>query len=140
MLWLPITLGTASILAIMFVLLSLRVVRGRMSSRISIGDGSAGAQSGKETEAKGLLVAVRSHANFAEYVPYSLLMLALLEGAGANATLLLALAAVLILARVLHPIGMGRPAPNPFRAGGISLQWLMLLVAGLYGLWLAFLR
>ena len=42
------------------------------------------------------------------------------------------LATVLIVARVAHAIGMARNAVNPFRAGGITLQWLMLVVSAVY--------
>jgi uncharacterized membrane protein YecN with MAPEG domain len=36
--------------------------------------------------------------------------------------------AVLVLARVLHPFGMDRPAPNPYRAAGAALTFISLLL------------
>ena len=83
-----------------------------------------------------LLVAIRSHGHFAEYVPISLILLALLELGGADRRALIGLAAALVIARIMVPFGMGRAAPNPFRAGGSLIQWLMILAASAYGLWL----
>lgn len=131
---LPITLAATSALALIFVVLSLAVVRARMATKTSLGDGSDKGQGSP------LLVAARRHANFAEYVPLSLLLIGLIEGMGGNRGLVMALAGALVLSRLLHPLGMGRPAPNAFRGGGIGLNWLVLLVGGAYGLWLALLR
>jgi uncharacterized membrane protein YecN with MAPEG domain len=89
---------------------------------------------GKEAEVSRLRVDIRSHANFAEYVPISLILLAGIEAAGANRTLCLMLAVMLILSRFMHPIGMARKAPNPLRAGGAILAWLMILGAAVTAL------
>jgi uncharacterized membrane protein YecN with MAPEG domain len=58
----------------------------------------------------------------------------LLEIAGANRTLLIASGAVLLLARVLHAIGMSRPAPNVYRAAGTVSTFLLVLLFAGYGL------
>jgi uncharacterized membrane protein YecN with MAPEG domain len=135
----PIALGTAGILGILYVVLSVRVTRSRWESKVSVGDGSGPAVPfGKEDETAKLRVAIRSHANFAEYVPLSLILLAGIEAAGANRALCLALAGMLILSRLLHPIGMARKAPNPFRAGGAMLSWLMILGAAVTAVVLVF--
>jgi uncharacterized membrane protein YecN with MAPEG domain len=76
-----------------------------------------------------LLVAARTHANFAEYVPMILVLLAIVELQGTRHWIVEALAVLLVLARVLHPMGMGRKVPNPFRAGGAVLTFLALLGA-----------
>ena len=55
----------ASILALLFVALSVRTLRLRRSLRIAIGD------AGSET----MLRAMRVHSNFAEYVPLSLILI-----------------------------------------------------------------
>jgi hypothetical protein len=44
------------------------------------------------------------------------------------------LAVMLILSRFMHPIGMARKAPNPLRAGGAILAWLMILGAAVTAL------
>jgi uncharacterized membrane protein YecN with MAPEG domain len=75
------------------------------------------------------LVAVRRHGHFAEYVPLSLILLALLELAGTGREVLSGLAAALVVARLMIVFGMGRPAPNLLRAGGNIVQLLMILTA-----------
>jgi len=135
---LPITLVAASALALEFVALSINVTRMRAKTKIGLGaGGETSAPFGQEDKASPLLVAIRNQAHFAEYVPISLLLLGLLELAGADRQVLLGLAGVLVLARLMIPLGMGRPAPNIPRAGGNMLQWLMIVVAAVYGLWLA---
>jgi hypothetical protein len=47
---------------------------------------------------------------------------------------LIGLAAALILARIMIVFGLGRAAPNVLRAGGSTIQYLMILVASVYGL------
>lgn len=129
-----VTLSAAAVLALLFVVLSVRVGLLRIRTKSSIGDGAGFVvEVGKERDAPPLLIASRSQANFAEYVPLSLLLLGLLESAGGAPLLIEIMAGLLIVARVLHPLGMGRPTPNPFR-GAIILQWLMLAMAGLYGI------
>jgi uncharacterized membrane protein YecN with MAPEG domain len=135
----PISLGTAGILGILYVALSFRVTLSRWDSKVSVGDGATPAVAfGKEAEASKLRIAIRSHGNFAEYVPISLILLAGIEAAGASRTLCLVLAGMLILSRLLHPIGMARKAPNPFRAGGAVLSWLMILGAAVTAVVLVF--
>jgi uncharacterized protein len=136
---LPITLAISGLCGLLFLALCFNVVRFRAAGKISLGDGSnVSVPLGEEASAPKLLVAVRTHANFAEYVPLSLLLLALLELAGTGSTLLWALGLTLVVARVAHAIGMQRPAPNLFRAGGTLLQWAMLAVASVLALLAAF--
>ena len=63
----------ASILAVLFVFLSVRTLRLRRTLKIAIGD------AGNEA----LLRAMRVHSNFAEYVPLNLLLLYFVEASGA---------------------------------------------------------
>ena len=119
----PITLGTAGVLGLIFLVLTFRVVRLRVTGRVMLGEVCEGVPQMQAT--------VRAHANFAEYVPLALLLIGGLEVSGASHLLLLGLALALIVARVMHPIGMARPAPNPFRAGGALLTWGVIAVASL---------
>src|SRR5690606_35232509 len=64
---LPITLAFASLNALIFIFLSILVVRGRFKERVSVGAG------GKTS----LELKIRAHGNFAEYVPLALFLLAL---------------------------------------------------------------
>lgn len=132
-----VTLATTAILALLFIGLSFNVVRFRSSTQISLGDGSQRIGFGEEAAAPPLFIAARIHGNFAEYVPLSLLLLLLIELTAAPRWAVEVLAVMLILARILHPFGVGRSAPNPFRAGGIVLQWLMLVLGSVYALVLA---
>jgi uncharacterized protein len=59
----------ASLLAAHYIFLSLRVVRMRRSNRVALGDAN-------NLE---LQRAIRVHANFAEYVPFALLLVAFVE-------------------------------------------------------------
>ena len=69
MVLLPITLTTASILALLCVVLIVRIIRSRRKYLISIGDGG-------NTD---LTCRIRTHANFVEYVPLLLIIMGLLE-------------------------------------------------------------
>lgn len=124
---LPITLATASVCAFMFVALSARVVRDRFRHRVTLGDG------GKPE----LIADIRAHANFAEYVPLALILLGLLEQAGASRTALIAYGVLLVAFRAAHVIGIPMKAPNPYRAVGAAGTFGLLIVAGVYGLSLA---
>lgn len=127
---LPVTLLTASVLGILYVFLSIAVSGERNRSKIGLGTGAeASAPLGQEHTASRLLVAVRRHGHFAEYVPLSLILLALLELAGTGRDVLSGLASALVLARLMIVFGMGRPAPNLLRAGGNVVQLLMILTA-----------
>ncbi len=135
MIFLPITLATASVLGILYALLSIAVSGERGRSKIGLGTGSETSSAlGKEHEAPRLLIAVRRHGHFAEYVPISLILLTLLELANTNRDVLIGLAAALILARLMITAGMGRAAPNLLRAGGNVIQVLMILTACGFGL------
>lgn len=127
-----ITVLTAGLMGLLFMILAFRVVRIRLATRTSLGDGAGTISMGDERNAPPLFVATRSHANFCEYVPLSLVLLLCIEVVGAPRWAVAALAGTLVLARVLHPIGMVRPTPNVFRAGGILLQWIVLLVGSVY--------
>ena len=64
-----ITAFYASLLAVLFLFLSVRVIGWRREQRVEIGHG----------EDSELLRRMRVHANFAEYVPFTLLLMALAE-------------------------------------------------------------
>jgi uncharacterized membrane protein YecN with MAPEG domain len=131
---LPITLCTASILGIVYVLLSIAVSGERGRSKIGLGTGTDGAVAlGEEHNASRLLVAVRRHGHFAEYVPISLILMMLLELGHARRMVLIGLGVALILARIMIVFGLGRAAPNVLRAGGSVIQLLIILVASVYG-------
>ena len=112
-----ITLIYGGLLGLLFLLLSFWVVKRRAQFKVMIGEG----------EAPEMLSAIRAHGNFAEYVPLTLLLMALCELAGVGA-LWLHLGGVLLLAgRILHAIGIQIPrAPNMPRLFGTLFFWLSL--------------
>jgi uncharacterized membrane protein YecN with MAPEG domain len=134
----PITLATACVLGIAYAGLSLAVGRRRGQANISLGLGSDGGVAiGEEYKAPPLLIAIRRHGQFAEYVPISIILLFLLELNRANAIALAGLAGVLMLSRLCMALGLGRTTPNPLRTAGNLLQWGMILSASVFGLMLA---
>lgn len=123
---LPISLLFASVNGLIFIVLSALVVRGRYSEKVSIGSGD------KER----LEVAIRVHGNFAEYVPFALLLLALLEAAGVANSVLYSLGVILTAGRLAHAYGLSRTlAPNAFRAGGVMATWIVIAASCLIGLY-----
>ncbi len=114
----------ASLLAIGFVGVSFWIVMTRATRNTLLGDGDAVLQR-----------RIRIQGNFAEYVPYALGLIALLEAGGASHAFVLGLLIVLLVARVLHPFGMYAPANSPqlyiCRGGGTAGTLLVILVAAL---------
>ena len=121
---LPITLTIAAAAAIINVWLAVRVSQLRVRHKVSIGD------EGNDR----VLCRMRAHANFVEYTPLFLILLAAVELARGSATWLWGVAILYILARLLHPFGMDRPAPNILRMTGIVVSWAVLLGLAVYAL------
>lgn len=115
-----------SLLALLLLALSYNVVRLRQQHQVGIGTGAVQA----------LERAVRAHANFCEYVPMALLLLALIEfGGNVPAWALHVLGLLLLAGRVSHAVGLSRSAgASRARVIGTVLTWAVLLVAGGMGL------
>ena len=120
-----VTAFYAALLGLVFTGLSFWVVKARAQHKVAMGDGGKSA----------LVLRIRSHANFAEYVPLGLILIAFNEMAGLHAWGVHALAAVLLVARIAHPIGMaaseGSPLQKPFRGFGVLGTWGVILVSSL---------
>jgi uncharacterized protein len=120
-----ITAGYLAVLALLFAALSVQVVRLRLKTRTAFSDGGS----------IELRSAIRAHAHFAEYVPIIALMVAMLEMAGASALRVHLLMAALLLARLLHPLGMyAAPNTRQFRIGrigGMTITTGLLIVCAL---------
>lgn len=120
-----ITLLFASLHALMFLGLSLRVVLQRRSNRVGIGDGGHSA----------LARSIRVHGNFTEYVPLALILMALLELGALPSTWLWVSGSMLLLGRILHAAGLGRTAGvSPGRFLGMVLTWASLLLMAWLGI------
>lgn len=127
------TLLAGALLGLIFAVLSILVVVQRGAYKVNLGSGETPAAA-SDPAASPLLVAVRSQANFAEYVPLILILLALVEMRTGSGWKLQALAYGLVVARVAHPIGMRLKAPNPFRAAGFLLTIIILIGAAVQAL------
>ncbi len=116
----------ASLLGLIFLGLSYRVVSIRRVVKIGIGTG------GNEP----LRLAVRAHANFIEYVPIILILLFLLMRSAGDAMLAAALAVLLVIARLLHAFGLsGSGGYSTGRFSGTVITWLVLLLTSLLNIY-----
>jgi len=95
---LPITALFVGLLTFWYLRLSVRVIRQRRASGISVGTG--------EERDSDLFRAVRSHANFAEYIPLALLMVAVLEWHGLRDVYLYIFGASLVAGRYFADKGL----------------------------------
>ena len=115
-----ITALYAGLLALILVVLSVRVIRGRITGSVSLGDGGGV-----------LSTHIRAHGNFIEYVPIALILMGLLESRGTAGWVLHVLGIVLLVARILHPFGLTMKSPNFARATGATGTLLVVLVGGI---------
>lgn len=86
----------AALLALLYIVLAVQVIRGRYRTRTALGSGGDPA----------LERAIRAHANFAEYVPLILILLLLLELQGAWPWLVHLLGLLLLVGRASHAFGI----------------------------------
>jgi uncharacterized membrane protein YecN with MAPEG domain len=124
MMTLPITLTIAGAAVLINIWLGMRVSQLRIRDKVSLGD------AGNER----IRCRMRAHANFVEYTPLFLILLALIELSRGSPPWLWGLAILYVLARLAHPFGMERPAPNPLRAGGTMVTWAVMIGLAAYAL------
>jgi uncharacterized membrane protein YecN with MAPEG domain len=123
-----ITLLFAALNVLLMLALLVPISRHRHTHKIGLGDGGD-----KELARK-----IRVHANFVEHAPFALLVLGLLELSGLPAAATWSFGGVLLLARVMHAVGLSRSGGYSFgRFWGTALTWLVFLLMALAGLWLA---
>lgn len=115
----------AAILALIYIWLSIRVIAIRRRLWISIGDkGNAD-----------LMRQSRVHGNFSEYVPLCLVLMLCAELLLAPIWLAHALGVILVVARALHAIGVGRkPESLTLRTFGMLLTFFVLIAGALTNL------
>jgi uncharacterized membrane protein YecN with MAPEG domain len=120
--WPHITAGYLAVLALVYSVLAMQVVRLRRSNRAAFGD----------ADNLALRSAIRAHAHFAEYVPITALMVMMLEMSGLPPLRVHLLMAALVVSRLMHPLGMyAGPttlAFRIFRTGGMTLTITLLIV------------
>jgi uncharacterized protein len=112
----------AAVLALIYILLALRVIRTRQTARVAIGTGGNAP----------LARAIRVHGNFAEYVPIALLLLAFMEMQGRAAWWINLLCCALVVARLTHAYGVSQEKENfRFRIVGMVTTFFVLGSAAL---------
>ena len=124
----PVTLVTASAAVFVNMWLGWRIGQFRHKFQVSVGDG------GHEP----LLRRMRAQANFIESAPFFLILLGGLELSSASRLALAVIAAVFILSRIAHGIGMDGGERQVWRRVGIQLTGLTCLVLAIWALVCAF--
>lgn len=89
----------AAVFGLMYMALSINVIRYRLGYKISLGTG----------DNKDLQRAIRTHGNFMEYVPFTLLLMWFIETLTLSANAAFWLGSILLIARVSHAFGMFYP-------------------------------
>lgn len=121
----------AALLALMFVALSIRVIKTRRQERVAIGDDGN----------PRLRRIIGVHNNFAQYVPLALLLLAFIELAAAPLLLVHILCLMLLVGRCIHAYGVSQESENfRFRALGMRLTFAAIALAALYLLFATLMR
>lgn len=115
-----ITAFYAALLAALFLLLSARVIAQRRDRRVELGHG----------EDSQLLRRMRVHANFAEYVPFTLLLMALAESMAPPRPLIHLVGLLLVAGRLMHAYGLSQtPHILRYRVWGMRLTFTALGIA-----------
>ncbi len=125
---LHLTTSYACFLATLFLALSVQTIRVRRRSKVAIGSG------GNPLLAR----ASRAHANFAEYVPLALFLMALFEIRQGDPRAIHAAGLALSFGRISHGFGISREDEDfRFRIGGMAgtfTAYVILILANLYAI------
>lgn len=114
----------AALLGLFFVALSILTIRARGTAQVGLGDG------GDEV----LLRRIRAHANFAEYAPIALVLIAGAAIAGAPVFFVHASAASLVIGRIVHAYALCC-ADGRLRVVGMTITFAVILAASGHILW-----
>lgn len=121
---LPVTLTVAGAAAILNIWLGWRVGQVRTSEKVLTGDGGN----------QRVICRMRAHANYTEYTPFILVLMALIELARGPALWLWLVGGVYLLARIAHAFGMDANYPAKTRMIGTVVTMLTLLGLGIYAI------
>ncbi|WP_115717253.1 MAPEG family protein [Gallaecimonas mangrovi] len=115
----PVTPLYAALLAILYLVLSVRTIKARRRGQVALGDGGNSL----------LQKAIRVHGNFAEYVPLGLLLMGFTEMLWGPATLLHLPGLLLLAGRIFHAYGVGQlREPLQYRILGMVMTFSAFLV------------
>ena len=119
----PASFFYAGLLGLLLVALSAQVVLARRRYRVGLGAGSE----------EGLQQAIRVQANFAEYVPFAVILLVMAELTGLPLPALHGAGVLLVASRILHAIGLTQSPGRSFgRFYGTAGTWLMIVALSLW--------
>lgn len=123
----PMSAIFASVIALLLLVLSIRVVTFRWKYKKGLG----------VSEDRDFQVAVRAHANLVEYAPIALILLAIGELNGLSTDVVYWAGMALVVGRALHAWGMvsGQGRTHWARMTGILLTWLMILAMAVLVVW-----
>lgn len=123
------TLFYSGILGCLYIYLSAVVTKLRLTHDVHLDDGGH----------RDLLRAIRIHANFSEYVPFTLFLLLLCELIGGRPWMIHTLSLTFIAARILHMIGLRKlEGPSIYRFLGATLTWCVISILSIFCLISAF--
>ena len=123
-----ITALYAALLAVLFIVLSVRTLSYRRSRKVEIGDGGD----------RELLRRIRVHSNFAEYVPIALILIGFAESLGLWAPAVHGLGVLLLAGRAVHAYGLSQtPHILAMRVAGMAATFTAIGVAAAACLWFA---
>ena len=112
----------AGLLAILYIVLIINVIRKRMKFQIGIGDQNNHV----------LAKAIRVHANFAEHVPFAILLMALCDYNQTNAVYLHIMGVTLVIARIAHAYGLSKTSVRSIgRSIGVLGTMAVILFAAI---------
>jgi uncharacterized membrane protein YecN with MAPEG domain len=123
----PITGLYTGILGLILLFLSMQVSKERLKQKCPIGE------NGSAT----LLEAIRRHGNFVEWVPFTLILMAICESNSLASGYLHSVGVLLVLARLMHPLGIkhNEMPPNPLKAIGAGITFLLVFVLSITVIW-----
>lgn len=109
-------------LALIFLYLTIRIIKIRRTKLIGLGDAGD----------KDLIRAIRAHGHFTEFVPFLLIVMVLLEMANAPAWAIHLYGVALVISRIAHAQGLYQSAgTSAGRMAGMLLTFALLLLGPL---------
>lgn len=117
-----ITALYGAIIGLLAVVLTVNVIRNRVGLKINDGDGGSAP----------MRMAIRAHANLAQHVPLTLLLIGFAKSIGSSKIIIHVLGAALVLARLLSAWGLlSAEGPTFGRQSGAGLTILVLAAASI---------
>ncbi|WP_104402660.1 MAPEG family protein [Vibrio penaeicida] len=117
-----------SILSIIFIILSAQTIVTRRKEKVAVGAG----------DSKKLLRVSRAHANFAEYVPITVILLLTIEYLGGLDMYLHFAGTILVIGRMVHAYGISQVRENfNYRVFGMVSTLTCIGLSALYLLFLS---